>query len=245
MEKIKKIIDDKYLGGVYKKYWDTKSNEDIAKIINDFHQLYYYTNVQFDTTWGDYRIMKCPFDAWNIQEIINERKPDVIIETGTMEGGSALFMANILDLVHNGKVITIDIMNLINKPPHPRITYLVGSTLDLGIVDRVKELIEPGNSVMVILDSNHTGNHVTKELKIYSPLVTLGQYLVVEDSNINGHPVLYAKESKKVGGGPYEATQKFLKKNDAFIVDKQRNYKFTFSFHPEGYLKRIKEYNGK
>ncbi len=228
----------------YKKYWESKSPEEVNKIINNFHELYYYSDNQFNTKWGDFYILKCPLDAWNVQEIIWERKPDVIIETGTAEGGSALFMANVMDLLHNGKVITIDIKKFKTLPGHPRITYLIGSSTDLRIINRVKELIEPGSSVMVILDSNHIGNHVLNELGLYSPLVTLGQYLIVEDGNINGHPVLYAKEGKKVGGGPYEETQKFLKKNDSFVVDKKRNYQFILTFNPDGYLKRIREYNG-
>jgi cephalosporin hydroxylase len=177
---------------------------------------------------------KCPLDLWTYQEIIYETRPDIIVECGTANGGGALFLASICDLVRNGRVITVDTKESNVRPRHERITYLTGSTVDEETVGRIRRTITGADKVMVILDSDHTKNHVRKELRLYSDLVTVGNYLIVEDTNINGHPVL-----KSFGPGPMEAVQEFLAENEDFIIDKSRE-KFFMTFNPEGYLKRVK-----
>jgi cephalosporin hydroxylase len=87
---------------------------------------------------------------------------------------------------------------------------------------------------MVILDSDHSQSHVEKELKLFAPLVTLNSYLIVEDTNINGHPAY-----PSFGPGPYEAVETFLRTNDNFEVDSSRE-KFLMTFNPKGYLKRVR-----
>jgi cephalosporin hydroxylase len=179
------------------------------------------------------RARKCPLDLWAYQEIIYETRPDIIVECGTADGGSALFFASICDLVRNGRVITVDITESA-RPTHERITYLTGSSVNEETVGCIRHTITDGDKVMVILDSDHTKDHVRKELRLYSDLVTVGNYLTVEDTNINGHPVL-----KSFGPGPMEAVQEFLTGNEDFIIDKNRE-KFFMTFNPEGYLKRVK-----
>jgi cephalosporin hydroxylase len=178
--------------------------------------------------------LKCPLDLWIYQEIIFEQKPDMIIECGTANGGSALFLASICDLVNNGKIITIDIENKQNKPRHKRIKYLVGSSTAENIVDQIRKLISDKNKVMVILDSDHHKEHVLNELTIYSKFVTKGSYIIVEDTNINGHPVF-----PDFGPGPMEAIEEFLKENKIFVID-YNNEKFYLTYNPRGYLLRMK-----
>lgn len=178
--------------------------------------------------------MKCPFDLWVYQEIIHDLNPDKIIETGTNRGGSALFLASICDQVNNGSVITIDIDQLNDLPQHPRITFLRGSSTDQTVVRKVQDLIHPPDRVLVILDSDHKKDHVMQEMVIYSQFVTLNSYLIVEDTNINGHPVW-----RDFGPGPLEAVKAFVAADDRFTIDKSRE-KFGLTFNPNGYLKKIK-----
>jgi cephalosporin hydroxylase len=213
----------------------SKTEQDI---ITNFHRLYYdsaLTQGTWENTyWLGIPIRKCPLDCWIYQEILFDVKPDVIIECGTSRGGSALFLANMCDIMNKGRVVTIDIEPSEGKPKHPRITHLVGSSTSDEIVNTVKKTIKPGESVLVIRDSNHHKYHVDEELKIYCDIVTVGSYLIVEDSNLNGNPV-----EPEFGPGPNEALREFLQGNKNYEIDKTRE-KFYLTFNPNGYLKRIK-----
>lgn len=206
-------------------------------VVGNFHKLYFDAH-RFNKTWGDTFWLgavtkKCPLDLWVYQEIIYNLKPDVIIECGTAFGGSAFYLATICDLVNNGKVVTIDVKKTKGLPQHKRIKYLVGSTTSSEIFEKVKSMVGKNDKVVVILDSAHTKQHVLNELKMYYPLVTKGSYLIVEDTQLNGHPV-----SPNFGPGPMEAVQEFLKWNKNFIIDKYKE-KFYMTFNPKGYLKRV------
>jgi cephalosporin hydroxylase len=204
--------------------------------IDLFHIHYYKNNVwaEGNTTWLGVPTLKCPLDLWILQEILYETRPDWIIECGTNQGGSSLFLASVCDLMDHGKVITIDIADYNIQKTHPRIRYLIGSSTSDEIIKEVKRTITKEDSVMVILDSDHSKNHVLKELEMYHSFVTKGNYLIVEDTNINGHPVL-----PEFGDGPMEALEEFLSTNDEFIIDQSRE-KFFLTFNPKGFLKKIK-----
>lgn len=169
---------------------------------------------------------------WVYQEMIYETQPEVIIETGTYKGGSALFFAHICDLVGKGEVITIDI-NECNLS-HPRVTKIIGNSVSNEVINKVKEIVS-NKTAMVILDSGHSKNHVLREMELYSQFVSVGNYLVVEDTNINGNPVLPGW-----GEGPMEALNEFLKKRKDFEIDRTRE-KFLLTFYPNGFLKRVGE----
>lgn len=205
-------------------------------IVRRFHKLYYNARERTwenNTFWLGVPVAKCPLDLWVYQEIIREMKPDIIIETGTAQGGSALFLASICDLIQVGRIVTIDIRELPHRPQHERIKYLVGSSVADEIVEEAASLIKPNERVMVILDSDHSAEHVMRELEIYSRLVTPGSYLIVEDTNLNGHPVL-----PLYGAGPMEAVERFTRARTDFVVDRQRE-KFFMTFNPKGYLRRV------
>jgi cephalosporin hydroxylase len=202
-------------------------------ILDNFHALF-YAEAQFSTRWLGVPIGKIPLDTWVYQEVLWDTNPDVILEMGTFKGGSALYFASICDLLGHGRVITVDIDKQPNLPKHPRITYLNGSSTSTDIVRQIKALIKPGEKVMVSLDSDHHKEHVLNELRIYSKMVTVGQYLVVEDTDINGHPVF-----PQFGPGPAEALADFLKENSDFQPDLARE-KFLVSFYPGGWLRRIR-----
>lgn len=200
-----------------------------------FHRWYYedHKSTWDNTYWLGVPLEKCPLDLHVYQEILYETKPDVLIECGTFKGGSAYFFASMFDLLQHGRVITIDVKDYPKKPQHPRITYLSGSSISPGVLEAVKASIQPGEKVMVSLDSDHHKEHVLKELEIYAPLVTLGNYLVVEDTNLNGHPIV-----PDFGPGPAEAVDEFLLHNRQFERDASRE-KFGLTFSPGGYLKRV------
>ena len=205
-----------------------------SDIVDEFHKLYYESpDTWRKTFWLGIPAQKCPLDLWIYQEIIFEVKPDVIIECGTFAGGSALFLASVCDAVKRGTIITIDVEDREGNPKHKRIKYLLGSSTSKEIVDKVRRSTRNRHSVMVILDSDHSKDHVLNEMRIYSTFVTKGSYLIVEDTNINGHPVF-----PDFGPGPMEAVQQFLSENKVFVVDRSRA-KFYMSFNPNGWLRRV------
>lgn len=201
-----------------------------------FQKLYYKKDNQtiFNTHWLGVPALKCPLDLWVYQEILFETKPDIIIECGTKKGGTSFFLASLCDLLGKGRIVTIDVTDFPEKPNHERVTYLLGSSTSKEIENKVRDSIKDGEKVMVILDSNHRRHHVLNELRIYNKFVTKGNYLIVEDTNINGHPVFC-----NYGPGPMEAVNIFLKENYDFIVDLGRE-KYMMTFNPRGYLKRVK-----
>ncbi|MFH1957494.1 MAG: CmcI family methyltransferase [bacterium] len=203
-------------------------------IVNQFHKLYYgrCSRTWGNTFWMGVPVLKCPLDMWVYQEIIFEIKPDIIIECGTANGGGALFLASVCDLIDHGEIVTIDVAEQ-GCPAHKRIKFLLGSSVSEEILEKVREAVAGKEKVMVILDSAHDKEHVLNELRKYSGLVSKGSYIIVEDSNINGHPV-----SPGSGPGPMEAVKEFLKeKGKEFIIDKTKE-KFFLTFFPNGYLKR-------
>ena len=205
-------------------------------IIDQFHNLYYNGlegegNIYLRTYWMGVLCQKCPLDLWTYQEIIAQVRPDLIVETGTYMGGSALFMAHIFDIIGKGEVITIDIRDDLSRPIHPRIRYVKGSSADANLINSLLG-DRPNETRLVVLDSEHSKNHVLAELNLIAPYVSLGSYMIVEDTNINGHPAL-----PTFGEGPYEAVEEFLKINSNFIMDKSRE-KFLMTFNPSGFLKR-------
>ncbi len=203
--------------------------------VRRFNVLYYFKKPD---TWASTKFLgvevwKYPTDLWSYQEIIFETRPDVLIETGTARGGSALYFARLFDLIGAGRVISVDVERWHSLPEHPRITYLTGSSVEAETVERVKGHIRTGERVMVVLDSDHSEAHVLRELEIYGQLVTPGCYMVAEDSNVNGNPSFRGH-----GPGPAEAVRAFLKSNAAFGVDRSRE-RFMLTTNPGGYLKRV------
>jgi cephalosporin hydroxylase len=204
-------------------------------LIRQFARLYYarYASTVFDTRFLGIQTLKYPTDLWTYQEIISETLPEVIIETGTWHGGSALFLAMVCDVIGHGRVVTIDVDQPDPLPQHARIAYLHGSSTDPGILTRVRELTDQAQTVMVILDSDHGREHVLAELKAYSDLVTIGSYLIVEDTNVNGHPVHPGH-----GPGPSEAVSEFLSADSRYVVDRTRE-RFLITANPNGFLRRV------
>ena len=200
---------------------------EILESVLKFNVVYY---TQYPRTWSNtfyHGIYTCQSvaDLWIYQELIFDRKPDLIIETGTGFGGCALYFAHLLDNMEiDGKVISIDIQNRASLE-HPKITYLTGESLSDPVMSRVEKETGMAKEVMVFLDSSHKEDYVYEEIKTYSKFVKLGGYLVVEDTNVQG-PVL--------------ACDRFIADSGEFEIDPACN-KFYLTFNPGGFLRRIKE----
>lgn len=221
-------------GAMYRRIANTQGDE--QALVREFHRLYFdasaYHMTWRNTRWMGHDILKCPLDLWLYQEILHAVRPAVVIETGTAFGGSAHFLASMMDLIGHGRVITIDIEERPGRSAHPRITYLTGSSVASEMVAEVRRLAGDASPVMVLLDSDHRRDHVAAELEAYAPFVTRGSYLVVEDTNLNGHPVM-----PDFGPGPMEALQDFVARHPDFAHDTAMD-KFFLTFNPKGYLKR-------
>lgn len=209
-----------------------------------FHHKYTYN---FD--WLGLPIIQYPQDIVALQEIIWTTKPDVIIEMGVARGGSIIFHASMLHLLNgDGKVIGVDIdirdhnrQAIENHPLSFRIKLIQGSSIESAIVDQVKSLLKSTDRVMVILDSNHTHDHVLKELELYSPLVTKGCYLVVLDTCVQDLPDdLFHDRPWGKGNNPKTAVHQFMKITDQFEIDEKIPNKLVLTTAPDGYLKCIK-----
>jgi len=221
----------------------TVSRKKASEAANVFHIYYEQMKLWQETRWLGIPCFKFPFDAWNLQEIIYDIQPDVIIETGTAYGGSAVFMASLLEMVGNGMVVTIDtndkyITNIDNDIARilwsKRVYSIIGDSVSEEVLNEVGTFILPDTICMVMLDSWHRKDHVLKELHAYSKFVSIDSYIIVEDTHVNGNPVPW-----KWGAGPMEAVEEFLINNSVFQSDRSRE-KFMISCNPLGFLKRIK-----
>jgi cephalosporin hydroxylase len=198
-----------------------------------FHRAYYDSEVWKDgTTWLGVPAQKCPLDLWVYQELLHRLRPDLIVETGTYNGGSALFLASVCDLLDRGRVVSIDIAPQPALPSHSRIEFVTSSSTAPEIVERMAGEATAAGTVLVILDSDHSFAHVRDELVAYAPMVTPGSYLVVEDSNVNGFPVL-----PDFGPGPMEAIDDFLPLHPEYEIDPWCE-RFGVTFNPRGFLRR-------
>lgn len=204
-------------------------------VTDSFHRLYYdelADQTREHNSWLGVKVWKCPLDMWVYQELLFRVRPDLVVETGTYKGGSAYFMAGIFDLMGHGRILTIDIDEDADRPAHDRITYATGSSMDPDMLARVGSEVARHETVLVILDSDHRRDHVLAELGAYHGFVTPGSYLIVEDTNINGHPV-----RAEFGPGPREAVETFLAGTAGFAPDPDCE-KFLLTWNGGGYLRR-------
>jgi cephalosporin hydroxylase len=201
----------------------------------DYFRWYYDTEVWKRQHYRGVRILKAPTDLWNYQEIFAEHRIQWVVETGTLHGGSALYFADLLHLAGApGKVITIDVFHgVLQVHRHPGIEFIRASSASEATAARVAAMLPTERGALfMILDSDHSKAHVLRELELLTPLLRRGDYLVVEDTCVNGHPV-----RTDFGPGPMEALEDFIAANPGrFIADRAREEKFGFTAAPSGYL---------
>lgn len=206
---------------------------------NEYHKWYYNTEVFNKITWMGVHCQKSASDMWNYQEILVELKPSLVVEFGTHYGGSALFFANVMRQIGEPfRVLSVDVYHGPLEPKarqDPDITFFESRSTVPAVAEHIRALRNefPGK-VFAILDSDHSMNHVLAEMKLLRPLLRGGDYLVVEDSNMNGHPVLPGW-----GPGPYEAIEAYEQEfPDDYTHDVERENKFGWTQAPNGYLIR-------
>lgn len=211
----------------------------LPQVIDLYHSAFYTSPDVAKMSWLGIPTIQNPNDIWVTQELISRVKPDFIVETGTWRGGSAAIWAMVQDQVNpRGRVITIDIEDLLDHEALPpilrsKVDFIVASSTAPEVVADVARRVA-GRSVMVLLDSDHHKAHVLAEMRAYAPLVTVGSYLIVQDTNINGHPV-----RPGFGPGPMEAVLEFLASDDRFESDRTQE-RLLFTMHPRGYLRRVR-----
>lgn len=218
----------------------TRSGDLSAECVERFHHWYYDNGVWETVRFLGVPCLKSVMDLWNYQEIIHDLKPGLIVEFGTRHGGSALYFALIGQQVNpRSRVLTVDIEDHLldaRVPDAPGIEFMKSSSVDPAVVERILDLRKafPG-PVFAILDSDHRKDHVLAEMLSLREVLQAGDYLVVEDGNINGHPVL-----PDWGPGPYEAIAEYTSRFPLdYERDAARENKFGFTFAPAGFLRRL------
>ncbi len=177
-------------------------------------------------SWMGRPIIQIPEDIIRTQEVIYRVKPDVIIETGIAHGGSLIFYASLCKAMGKGHMIGVDI----EIRPHnrkaieahelfPYITLIEGNSIDPTIVQQVKSLVKPGETVMVLLDSNHTKQHVMNELEAYHSLVTPGSYIVVTDGIMKDLYDVPRGKPEWVWDNPAAAAAEFVQAHPEFVIE--------------------------
>ena len=202
----------------------------------------------YNFSWLGRPIIQFPQDLVAMQEIIWNIKPDLIIETGIAHGGSLIFYASLLELLGgDGQVVGIDIdireHNRVEIEKHSmfkRIMMIEGSSTSQEIIEKLCRIADR-KKVLVCLDSNHTHEHVLRELELYTPLVSVGSYCVVFDTIIEDMPAdSFPDRPWDKGNNPKTAVYEFLNSNDHFEIDREIENKLLITVAPDGYLKRIK-----
>lgn len=203
----------------------------------------------YNFSWLGLPIIQYPQDIVAMQELVWESKPDLIIETGIARGGSLVFYASMLELLGGqGRVIGVDIdirpHNRVAIEGHPmagRIDMIEGSSVDPAVVEQVTHAATGRETILVVLDSHHTHDHVLQELEAYSPLVKPGGYLVVFDTVIEDMPAgSFRDRPWDKGNSPGTAVRAFLAQSDRFEVDRSVDDKLLISVAPGGYLRCVK-----
>jgi cephalosporin hydroxylase len=227
---------------------ENESNKALQTAATAFNEASNKAQYSYNFSWMGRPIIQYPQDMIAMQEIIWDIKPDLIIETGIAHGGSLIYYASLLELIGKGKVLGIDIdirehnrMEIEKHPMYKRIEMIQGSSVAGETVDKVKAFAKDYTTIMVVLDSNHTHEHVLRELEYYSPLVSIGSYLVVFDTIVEFMPDGYLPGRPwGKGDNPWSAAQEFLKAHPGFEIDRSVSNKLLISVAPDGYLKRVR-----
>jgi cephalosporin hydroxylase len=227
---------------------ENAANTELQSAATAFNEASNKAQYSYNFSWMGRPIIQYPQDMIAMQEIIWDIRPDLIIETGIAHGGSLIYYASLLELIGKGKVLGIDIdirehnrQEIEKHPMFKRIEMIQGSSVAAETVEKVKAFARNYATIMVVLDSNHTHDHVLQELQAYASLVSVGSYLVVFDTIVEFMPNGYLPGRPwGKGDNPWSAAQTFLKEHPEFEIDKAISNKLLISVAPDGYLKRVR-----
>ena len=224
--------------------YDLYSSEGFAVLSELWTRSGWNEKISYEPTWLGVPIIQLPEDMVMLHELIWKLRPDVVIECGVAHGGALMLYASVLELLGRGRVIGVDVeirkYNRLAIEAHAlshRIVLIEGSSVDAGTLDRVRALVRPTDRVLVMLDSNHSRDHVLAELLAYAPLVTPGSYLVVFDTVMP--LVADAPRGSQAWStdNPSAAIKEFLEKNGEFSVDPTYE-RLRITYCRGGYLRR-------
>jgi cephalosporin hydroxylase len=202
--------------------------------------------LMYELTWMGRPIIQFGSDMVMLQQLIWEYQPDFFVETGIAHGGSLIYTASILELIGKGKVIGIDVEirqhNRVAIEAHPmykRISMIEGSSIDNSTIEALEKQLEPSKKIIVMLDSNHSTDHVLREMELYSKYIPVGSYLIVQDGAQKWVADMPRGKAEWIDDNPLTAIELFLKNNGDFVVDESYT-RLGITSSPGGYLKRIK-----
>lgn len=208
-----------------------KTREEHGDLLQQFHKVWYEApHTWHYTHFLGVGMMKCPTDIWMYQQMLTELRPVAVVETGTYKGASAAWFAFTMDMlqINEGIVITVDIDDY-RECGHPRITFLGGDSTDPALVESIIEVLPEDGPRLVVLDSDHSAEHVYQELCLYAPLVRVGDWLVVEDTNIS-----WPGEEGARGG-----LQRYVLEHQGEFVQDVLSERYLLTMNPGGWLQRV------
>ena len=225
---------------------DIYSKEGFELLSELWLKVYAHNKLTHQVSWMGIPIIQVAEDVIMMQELIWKVKPDVIIECGVAHGGSLIFYSSLLELIGNGKVIGVDVeirphnrVAIENHPMAKRVTLIEGSSISMETLRKVETLIQPNEKIMVVLDSNHSTEHVTRELELYHKFVTPGSYIVAMDgAQAFVWDIPNGKKEWKTDN-PLVAIESFMKDNTMFEIDEHYT-RLKVTANPKGFLKRVK-----
>ena len=201
----------------------------------EFVEAYWRSNGWTDTRWLGQKIPKPPTDLFAYQELLHRVRPDWIIETGTGEGGRALFFASLCDLLGHGNVVSIDERGATDLVVHERIIYVTERAHTEQAADKVRAITDGTANAFVVLGTRTDVPRTMQEFERYAPFVGIGSFVVVEDTVVNGHPVWPG-----FGNGPHEAVARILARHPEFVQDTAHE-RHALTFNAGGFLRRVSQ----
>lgn len=225
---------------------ENKNLSELASASAKWMNAWADNHLSYELEWLGVPIIQSAEDILLMQELIFKLRPDYIVETGVAHGGSLIFYSSLLDLLGHGQVIGVDIeIRKHNRevieahPMFKRIKLIEGSSVAPEILQKIKSEIKGSQRVLICLDSDHTSEHVLKELELYKEFVSPGFYIVVFDTITDQLADAGIADKKYINNGPNLAVDSFLKNNKSFERDRSFD-KLWISASPGGYLKCIR-----
>ena len=257
--------EEKFRAETKKEILQQAKNKKLKSLTNEWLIVSANAKYSYHFDWLGRPIIQYPQDIIGLQEVLWKVKPDLVVETGIARGGSLIFLAGILELIAvcggpaNSKVVGIDIdirchnkKAILQHPLSKRIEMIEGSSIDLKTFRKVKKKTGIGKKILVCLDSNHTHEHVKKELQLYGPLVSKGSYIVVFDTVVEDLPKYFFNDRPwGPGDNPKTAVLEYIEELEKhsfygedgdllkFQIDKEIENKLLITVAPSGYLERM------